>query len=286
MGAIEAQRPWESDATPADRPRLLVEHASFAYHAGRRVPQFTLEPVSFRARRGELLTIVGPNASGKTTLLRLLSGVLRPIAGRVELEGVEVGKLDGRTRARRIAVVQQESPLVFPVRAIEYVLQGRYPYSRHLRFPSEDDLGLAMRALDQVGGAHLADRWMQELSGGEKQRVVLARALAQQPLLLLLDEPTLHLDIGGQVELLRQLTALAATGQAAVIVVTHELALAAEFADQVVLLHKGRALGVGRPAEVFVESALREVFGAPLRVEAGPGGRPRIRLEVGNVRMD
>jgi ABC-type cobalamin/Fe3+-siderophores transport system ATPase subunit len=270
----------ETAAACAERPRLLVEHASFAYHAGRRNPQFTLEPVSFRAAPGEVVTIVGPNASGKTTLLRLLSGILRPLAGHVELEGVEVGRLDPRTRARRIAMVQHESPLVFPVRAIEYVLQGRHPYSRHLRFPSEGDLGLATRALEQVGGTHLAGRWMQELSGGEKQRVVLARALAQQPLLLLLDEPTLHLDIGGQVELLRQLGRLAAMGRAAVVVVTHELSLAAEFADSVVLMQHGRALGVGRPGEVLVESVLREVFGAPLKVETGADGRPHIRLEV------
>lgn len=280
MGATRMQQTPETNVATRERPRVVVEQASYAYHAGHRVPQFTLEPVSFHVRRGELLTIVGPNGSGKTTLLHLLSGLLRPLAGRVELEGTDVSRLDGRTRARRIAMVQQESPLVFPVRAIEYVLQGRYPYSRNLRFPNEDDLALAMRALDQVSGTHLADRWMQELSGGEKQRVVLARALAQQPLLLLLDEPTLHLDIGGQVELLKQLTALAATGQATVIVVTHELTLAAEFADQVVLMQKGRTLGVGLPSEVFVESTLQEVFEAPLRVEPGPNGRPRIRLEV------
>jgi iron complex transport system ATP-binding protein len=109
---------------------------------------------------------------------------------------------------------------------------------------------------------------------------VLARALAQQPLLLLLDEPTLHLDIGGQVELLKQLASLAATGHAAIVVVTHELSLAAEFADQVLLLQHGRSLGVGRPSEVLQEAVLRKVFGAPLRVEPGPGDRPRIRLEV------
>jgi iron complex transport system ATP-binding protein len=267
-------------SSQAETARLVVEHASFAYGAGRRTPQFALEPLSFRARRGELVTIVGPNASGKTTLLRLLSGVLRPLAGRVELDGAEVSRLEARTRARRIAVVQQESPLVFPLRAVEYVLQGRYPYSRRLHFPSEDDLELVLRALEQVGGSHLGERWMNELSGGEKQRVVLARALAQQPLLLLLDEPTLHLDIGGQVELLKQLASLAATGHAAIVVVTHELSLAAEFADQVLLLQHGRSLGVGRPSEVLQEAVLRKVFGAPLRVEPGPGDRPRIRLEV------
>lgn len=281
MSATGFPAPATEAESRREPPRLLVEEASFAYRpGGKQAPQFALEPVSFRARRGELLTVVGPNASGKTTLLRLLSGVYRPLAGRVELDGVEVSRLDPRTRAQRIAMVQQESPLVFPVTTTEFVLQGRHPYSRRLHFPNEDDLGLALGALEQVGAAHLAGRWMNELSGGEKQRVVLARALAQQPMMLLLDEPTLHLDIGGQVELLRQLEALAAKGNATIVVVTHELALAAEFADQVVLLHQGHALGVGRPAEVFRESVLREVFGAPLRVEPGPNDRPRIRLEV------
>jgi iron complex transport system ATP-binding protein len=273
--------PAEGTAWADEPPRLLVEEASFAYQpAGKRTSQFTLEPVSFRAQRGELVTIVGPNASGKTTLLQLLSGLNRPLGGRVELDGEELCRLDPRTRAQRIAVVQQESPLVFPVSTTEFVLQGRHPYSRRLHFPSEGDLGLALRALEQVGAAHLAGRWLNELSGGEKQRVVLARALAQQPMLLLLDEPTLHLDIGGQVELLKQLTALATTGKTTIVVVTHELELAAQFADQVVLLHHGRTLGVGRPAEVFEEAVLREVFEAPLRVEPGPGNRPSIRLEV------
>jgi iron complex transport system ATP-binding protein len=281
MNAVDIPLAGEAEARRTEPARLVVEHASYAYDPERRdAPNFSLEPVSFQARRGELLMIVGPNASGKTTLLRLLSGVLRPLAGRVELDGAEVARLDPRTRAQRIAMVQQESPLVFPVRAAEYVLQGRYPYSRRLHFPKEEDQELAMRALEQVGGAHLAERWMQELSGGEKQRVVLARALAQQPLLFLLDEPTLHLDIGGQVELLKQLAALAADGHATIVVVTHDLGLAAEFADQVVLMQRGRALGVGSPADVLQEAVLRDVFEAPLRVEIGPGGRPRIRLEV------
>jgi len=281
MSAVGVPLAGEEEASRTEPARLVVEHASYAYDAGRRdAPRFSLEPVSFQARRGEMAMIVGPNASGKTTLLRLLSGVLRPLAGRVELDGAEVSRLDPRTRAQRIAVVQQESPLVFPVRAAEYVLQGRYPYSRRLHFPTEGDQELAMRALEQVSGAHLAERWMQELSGGEKQRVVLARALAQQPLLFLLDEPTLHLDVGGQVELLGQLASIAAAGRATIVVVTHELSLAAEFADRVVLLHRGRALGVGSAAEVLQEAVLREVFGAPLRVETGAGGRPRVRLEV------
>ena len=133
-------------------------------------------------------------------------------------------------------------------------------------------------ALAQVGADALRDRWMDQLSGGEKQRVILARALAQQPSLLLLDEPTQHLDIGGKVELLRRLRRLADENRYTVLVVTHELNLAAEFSDRIVLLHKGKCLRVGTPAEVYERELLEEVFEAPLEVEIRPGGRPRVIL--------
>jgi len=232
--------------------RLRVEQASYAYAAtDRSAPKFTLGPASFEAQQRELLAILGPNASGKSTLLKLLAGVLKPLSGRIEVDGAEVGDLDMRVRARRIALVQQESELLFPLRVWEYVLQGRYPYGRRLRFESAEDCLLAGNALAQVGADELRDRWMDRLSGGEKQRVILARALAQQPALLLLDEPTQHLDIGGKVELLRRLRRLADENRYAVIVVTHELNLAAEFSDRIVLLHKGKSLKIGTPAEVY-----------------------------------
>ena len=127
------------------------------------------------------MAILGPNASGKSTLLQLIAGAIAPLSGRVELDGFETSRLDARTRAQRIAMVQQESPLVFPMRAGDYVLQGRHPHGRSLWFESEEDFAIATNALAQVGAEHLRDRWMHEISGGEKQRVVLARALAQQP---------------------------------------------------------------------------------------------------------
>jgi ABC-type cobalamin/Fe3+-siderophores transport system ATPase subunit len=158
-------------------------------------------------------------------------------------------------------------------------LQGRYPYGRRLRFESAEDCLLAGNALAQVGADALRDRWMDHLSGGEKQRTILARALAQQPSLLLLDEPTQHLDIGGKVELLRRLRKLADDSRYSVIVVTHELNLAAEFSDRVVLLHKGRSLRTGSPAEVYQRELLEEVFEAPLEVELRRSGRPRVILK-------
>jgi len=263
-------------AAPADL-RLSVEQASYSYAAADRpAPLFTLEATSLQARRQELVAIVGPNASGKSTLLRLISGALRPLSGRVQLDGFEVGKLDPRTRARRIAVVQQESPLLFPVRVDEYVLQGRHPYGQALRFETAEDLAVAEQSLAQVGAAHLRGRWMHQVSGGEKQKVVLARALAQQPMLLLLDEPTLHLDIGAQVELLQQLRSLAQSHGYTIVVVTHELNLAAEFADQVALLHRGKCLRSGTPADVYRRDLLEQVFGASLEVEMRPSGRPHV----------
>ena len=226
------------------------------------------------------MAILGPNASGKSTLLRLISGTIAPLSGRVELDGEETSRLDVRTRAQRIAVVHQESPVVYPALAGDFVLQGRYPYGRALRFATKEDIEIAHNALAQVGADHLSGRTIGELSGGEKQRVILARALAQQPRLILLDEPTLHLDIGAQVELLERLRQLAQENRYAVVVVTHELALAAEFADQVVLLQHGRCLRVGTPAAVYQADLLEHVFEAPLDVEVGPAGRPRVNLRA------
>jgi len=268
------------DTQPSEPPvRLNVEQASYAYHArGNAAPVFTLSATSFVARQREIVSILGPNASGKSTLVALIAGALKPLSGRVELEGFETSRLDPRTRAQRIAVVHQESPLLFPTRAGEYVLQGRHPHGKSLRFATEEDIVIADNALAQVGAKHLRDRWMHEISGGEKQRIILARALAQQPILLLLDEPTLHLDIGAQVELLERLQQLAHENRYTVIVVTHELSLAAEFADQVVLLHKGKCLRVGTPAEVFNRELLEQVFEAPLDIAIGPEGRPRVHI--------
>jgi iron complex transport system ATP-binding protein len=276
-GATLAQRPVASVAETG--LRLKVEQASYAYAAtDRSAPKFTLGPTSFEAQHRELVAILGPNASGKSTLLKLLAGVLKPLSGRIEVDGQEVGDLDLRVRAQRIALVQQESELLFPLRVWEYVLQGRYPYGRRLRFESEEDCLLAGNALAQVGADALRDRWMDRLSGGEKQRVILARALAQQPALLLLDEPTQHLDIGGKVELLRRLRRLADENRYTVIVVTHELNLAAEFSDRIVLLHKGKSLRIGTPAEVYERDLLEEVFETPLEVELRTSGRPRVIL--------
>ncbi|MGH9862777.1 MAG: ABC transporter ATP-binding protein [Candidatus Acidiferrales bacterium] len=254
---------------------LEVRHLAYDY------PQFRLQPVDFSLHRGELLAVIGPNASGKSTLLKLLAGLLPVEAGAVLLEGRPVGSLNLRERARRIAVVQQESPLHFPLRVLPFVLQGRHARMGLLQFESDTHLEVARRALVRTQAAHLADRFVQELSGGEKQRVILARALAQEPELLLLDEPTLHLDIGFQVELLRLVQTLARREHYAVILVSHELNLAAEFADTVLLLHQGHPVRLGSPDEVFDRELLEQIFETELDVFLHPGsGRPRVVLRT------
>jgi iron complex transport system ATP-binding protein len=262
--------------------RLSVEQVSYAYSPNPSVaPLFTLEANSFQARPGEIVAVLGPNASGKSTLLKLIAGALAPLSGRVLLNGVVTHSLAPRDRAQRIAMVQQESPLIFPSRAWEFVLQGRHAYRRSLSFESDQDVAIARNALAQTGAEHLTDRWMDQISGGEKQRVILARALAQQPLLLLLDEPTLHLDIGAQVDLLETLRRLASANRYTVVVVTHELNLAAQYADQVVLLQRGKSLRVGTPAAVYQRELLEQVFQTQLSVEQGSTGRPRVSVLSG-----
>jgi len=275
-----ARHPFPGEpARSSSDVRLSVEQVSYAYapHPSQ-APLFTLEATSFQAKPGELIAILGPNASGKSTLLKLISGALGPLSGRIFLNGFATHSLPVKTRAQRIALVQQESRLLFPSRAWEFVLQGRHPYGGGLRFESEEDVIIAGNALAQVGATHLADRWMDKVSGGEKQRIILARALAQQPLLLLLDEPTLHLDIGAQVDLLESLRRLAAQNRYTVVVVTHELNLAGEYADQVVLMQRGKCLRVGTPATVLQREILEQVFQAPLSVEKTASGRPRVTL--------
>lgn len=276
-----ARNPGEAPRASSN-VRLSVEQASYAYSANpTQAPLFTLEATSFQAKPGEIVAVLGPNASGKSTLLNLIAGILAPLSGRILLDGVVTHTLTPKTRAQLIAVVQQESRLLFPARAWEFVLQGRHAHGRTLRFESERDVLIAKNALAQVGAAELSDRWMNEISGGEKQRVILARALAQQPLLLLLDEPTLHLDIAAQVGLLDALRRLAGENRYTVVIVTHELNLAAEYADQVVLMQRGRCLRVGTPANIYQRELLEQVFQTPLSVELKASGRPRVTVLSG-----
>ena len=266
-------------ARASSEVRLSVEQVSYAYSPNPvQAPLFTLEASSFQARPAEIVAVLGPNASGKSTLLKLIAGAIDPMSGRVLLNGVATNSLSPRDRAQRIAMVQQESPLPFPFRAWEFVLQGRHAYGRSLRFENDQDIAIARTPLLKSALSISPIASWTRFPGAKSSASSLSRALTQQPQLLLLDEPTLHLDIGAQVSLLETLRRLAAANRYTVVVVTHELNLAAEYSDQVVLLQKGRSLRVGPPAAVYQRELLEQVFQTSLSVELGSSGRPRVSV--------
>ena len=238
-------------------------------------PDFELAPVSLETAPGEILALIGPNGSGKSTLLEITSGHLKPTGGAVLLDGVDVHTLTSLERARRVALARQDTPLLFPFTVREFVRQGRHAHVVRL-FETMEDEGRVDQVLQQSKLEALADRLLTEISGGEFQRAVLARALAQQPRLLLLDEPTANLDIGFQIEMLALLRRLAAGEDIVVVLVTHELNLASEMADRIVLVEGGRAILQGPPEAVFEASLLSRVFRTPVAIDRNPSsGRPR-----------
>lgn len=230
-----------------------------------------LSGVSFAVEAGELLTLAGPNGAGKTSLLRLASRVAQPSAGRVRVGGRDVAALTRRELAREVAVVPQDVTLAFPFRAGEVVLMGRAPHLGLLGFETAKDVTIAREAMERVGVDHLADRSVLELSGGERQLLLLARALAQEAKVLLLDEPTSHLDLRHRVTVLEQVRAFVAEGRAA-LVVSHDLGVATGSADRLALLEGGRLVALGTAAEVVRPETLRAVFGVEAHVIEAPGG--------------
>jgi iron complex transport system ATP-binding protein len=241
--------------------------------------RFELAVGALDLEAGSVLAILGPNGAGKSTLVKLIVGILRPAGGRLRLDGRDLRAMSRREAAHLIGYVAQESAVMFPLTALEYVLQGRFAQGRLIGFESEDDLREARRVMELTETADFAARPVRELSGGERQRVTLARALVSRPRLLVLDEPVANLDIAHQVKTLELVRRLTGGGEMSAIVVTHELNLAAEFATSVLLLKAGAAVAHGPPREVMTESHLRAVFNAPLAVDANPtSGAPRITI--------
>jgi iron complex transport system ATP-binding protein len=232
-----------------------------------------LEEVSLRVGRGEVVGLVGRNGAGKTTLLRVASRSLEADHGRVEIGGRPIGQLSRRQLARLVATVPQDMHVPFPYRAGEIVLMGRTAHQGLLGFESSRDVEIARAALERVGVADLADRPIHTLSGGERQLVLFARALTQEPGWLLLDEPTAFLDLRHRVDVLRVVRDFAAQGGGA-LVVSHDLGLAARICDRLVVLADGRVCAEGAPAEVLTESVLREAFGMRAYVISAPDGSP------------
>ena len=240
-------------------------------------PREAVAGVSLRAEPGELIAMIGPNGAGKSTFLRALNGSVKPTSGEVQLDGKPLESYARRTIARRIAVVAQEAELRFPVTVLEFVLGGRYAFSSAWGWETERDVEIARGILREAELEDFETRLMNELSGGERQRAVVARALATEAKVFLLDEPTANLDLAHQATMLRLVRARCDAGESAAVVVTHDVNLAAEFADQVVLLKDGREIAAGPPRSVFTTELLRRVFDLEVLVDAHPvTGAPRI----------
>ena len=234
---------------------LQAENLAFAYGV---TP--VIRDVSVTVARGSFCGLIGPNGCGKSTLLRLLSGVIEPVRGSVRLEGRPLKSILPRERAKALAYVPQQQSRIFPFTAIEVVLTGRSPYTSRFGFEKERDRSLALQALESVGAEHLAMRPITELSGGEQQLVSVARALAQQAGLLLLDESAAALDLKHRARLLAALGRLREASNLTTLIVTHDLQMLHDGFDRVFAMRAGRLEAEGAPSEVLRENVLAVVY--------------------------
>jgi iron complex transport system ATP-binding protein len=250
-------------------------YARPAERAGR---AFAMRDVSFTIERAEIFGVVGPNSAGKTSLLRLLTRVLVPERGAIMLDGCDLATLRPWELARAVGVVPQEAPRPFPFTVEQLVLMGRYPHAPRRFFEDATDAAAARSAMLATDLLPLARVPLDELSGGERQRALLARALAQEPRLLVLDEPTAHLDLRYQAETAVLLRRLNRERDMTILLVSHDLNLAAELCDRLVLLRAGTIARVGAPAEVLEAGLLEEVFNCRVVVDKSASGRPLVQL--------
>jgi iron complex transport system ATP-binding protein len=239
---------------------LTATGLSFGYARRHTASGFLLRHVTIEIARGSLTGLLGPNGCGKTTLLKLLSGVITPHAGSVSLDGVPLSSRSRRSIARRIAVVPQETHPAFDYTALEMVLMGRHPHLGPFQLEGPRDLEIAREAMHATGTDHLAARNYMTLSGGEQQRVIIASALAQAGDVLLLDEPTASLDLGYQLEVGSLLRRLNGERGVTMVLATHDLNLAAALCDRVVLMRHGSVLAHGAPADVLTPALIRELY--------------------------
>jgi iron complex transport system ATP-binding protein len=258
-------------------PALLsARDLSFAYHGGEDSRE-VFTGVSLELAAGELVALAGPNGAGKTTLLKVLSGVLPPQSGEVRLDGRPLGAFSPKEIARQIAFVGQELAADFSFTVEELVLLGRSPHLGTMAVETQRDFGIAREAMRSTGVEALADRAIDEISGGERQRAFLAMALAQEPRVLLLDEPASHLDLAHEIAFFDLLAALVASKQLAVLVAGHDLNIAADYASRLAVLAGGRLVADGPPEDVLTEDLLVKHWGARAMVVPSPAtGRPHV----------
>ena len=290
IGSNERQIASEASAKAvahgASRFAYEIESVRFRYQAGwSHGAGWILEDVGFQVKAGEVLGIVGPNGSGKTSLLKILANVFSPQQGMLRLFGDDIATLTPQDTARLIAHVPQDTQQSFPFTVAETVVMGRFAQRRHtlwsggFGWEDEADLAVAAQAMATVDIAHLAQRPVPDLSGGERQRTVIARALAQSPMVLLLDEPTAFLDLQHQIDICRVIRQLKEERGLTIVLVSHDLNLVSQYCDRILLLDRGRVVRLGVPEEVIEPEALEAVYRCLVLVDRHPGtGLPRVTL--------
>lgn len=240
--------------------RIRVEQVSYSYGEG----MWALQDISFGVRAGEIFALFGPNSSGKTTLLRCISGLLKPNKGSINVDGGSLAEMPAAERARRVAVVHQIHQSTFPYNVETMVLMGRTPHLSFLGTPDPEALAVARRAIEDMGISHLSHRHINRLSGGERQLVLIARSLAQETGVLLLDEPTTYLDFRNQNQVLQQVRSLVEKRDLAVIITLHDPNLVIQHAHRVLLLQEGKVVGMGTPREQLRRETLEKIYHLPV----------------------
>ncbi len=262
-----------------------LKDVTFSYSRGKSAAsEAVLHELSCLILSGRVLGILGPNGSGKSTLLKLLARVYQPLQGTIEILGDSLSSLSQLDVAKRVALVPQETLQVFPFTIAEMVLMGRSPHHQGWggwHWEDAQDWSVVHRAMEELDVAHLGDRLVTEVSGGERQRAVIARALVQEPQILLLDEPTAFLDLHHQLDIARIIRRLNRERGLTVILVSHDLNLASQYCDHVMLLHNGRIAAMGSPRMVIQPKILEAVYGCSVLVDRHPqSGLPRVSLPV------
>ena len=253
---------------------IEVNSVSFRYHK-----DWVLQDVSFQVNQGDFIGVIGPNGSGKTTLLKILCRYLSPQKGDVLIDRVSVKRMNRVDIAKKIGMVAQETHFLFPFTGQEVVLMGRTPYLRHRLFESEKDLEIARKAMQWTETLSFSERPIDELSGGERKRLFIARTLAQEPEVVLLDEPTANLDLHHQIDFLDLMLTLNRERGLTMLMASHDMNIASEFCDRLLLFQEGKIHKEGSPEEVITQENIQHVYGCDVWVDQHPiSGTPRINL--------
>ena len=260
-------------------PSLLLEKIAFDYG-----DTFKLKGIDLLIPSGSFLALIGPNGSGKTTLMQLMSGLLAPKTGGIALDDQPLNQLSRRELARQMAVISSEQHFEFPFPVAEVVTMGRFPYLGRFEKVTRSDREIVDEALEWTQTLHLRNRPISQLSSGERQRVLIARAVAQKPSILMLDEPNVHLDLNHQIAIFRLLRRLNQDSGVTVVVVLHDLTAAAVFCQTVALLCEGKLVKTGPPQEVITTQILRDAYRADIEVHPSPlGGIPQVVYSADNL---